>query len=78
MPVVPHLTLLRSLVFPPEARVRVQVFTDYDAVLAIDGQVNVELQDGDSVEATASRHTIPFIRLQPRPRFYETLLEKLR
>jgi NAD+ kinase len=78
VPIVPHLTPVHSLVLPPEARVRVQIFTDYDAVLTIDGQVNVELRDGDSVEATASPHTTPFIRLQPRSRFYETLLEKLR
>lgn len=78
MPIVPHLTLLRSLVLPPEARVRIQVFTDHDAVLTLDGQVSIELQDEDIVEATASPHTAPFIRLQPQSRFYETLLEKLR
>ncbi|MFQ6059362.1 MAG: NAD(+)/NADH kinase [Anaerolineae bacterium] len=78
MPIMPHLALVRSLVLPPEARVRIQVSTDYDAVLTVDGQVNVDLLDGDSVEATASRHTIPFIRLQPRAHFYETLLERLR
>lgn len=78
MPVVPHLTPVHSLVLPPDAQVRIQVVTDYDAVLTMDGQVNVELQDGDSVEVTAGLHIILFIRLQPQPHFYETLLEKLR
>jgi NAD+ kinase len=78
VPIAAHLARIRSLVLPPEARVSLEVHTDYDAVLTFDGQQHHELHDGDRVTVTGSPHSISFVKLQPANHFYETLLEKLR
>lgn len=77
-PVAPHLTPARSLVLPSGAVVEVVINTDYEATLTIDGQIDVRLQDADSVISRISRHSATFIRFDQENHFYGTLLERLR
>jgi len=77
-PILPYLATARSLVLSPKATVKVQISTRHSAALTVDGQVSVELQDGDTVTATASRHTCRLVRMQPETYFYQTLLERLK
>ena len=44
----------------------------------IDGQTDVELENGDQVSVAASEHVARFARFQPRTYFYRTLVERLR
>lgn len=78
MPIVPHRTPVRALVLPPDAVVELVVRTDYDAVLAADGQVSLDIKDGDRIKVMASSNTVRFIKLWSANHFYETLVEKLR
>ncbi len=78
MPVVPHRTPVRALVLPPDAVVEIVVHTDYDAVLAADGQVNLDVKNHDRIKVTSSANTVRFIKLRSANHFYETLVEKLR
>jgi NAD+ kinase len=78
IPIAPHLCLDRAVVLSQGVRVEVQVSTDHRAVLTVDGQFDMELQDGDRVVITASHHACRFIRTQDQVYFYRTLVERLR
>ena len=77
IPIAPHLTLDRAIVLSEGATLRVQVGTDHQAILTVDGQFEFELQDGDHVDVQASEHVSYFIRLGKRTYFYHTLLARL-
>jgi NAD+ kinase len=77
-PVAAHLSLPYALVLPPGAEVKMVVHTNHEAVLSIDGQVNVPLQDGDSVIAKRSPYFARFLRESPRDHFYAALEQRLR
>ncbi|MBI3914573.1 MAG: NAD(+)/NADH kinase [Chloroflexi bacterium] len=78
VPIAPYLSQIKSLVLPKGSRVRFRLQTDHGAILTIDGQIDVELQDGDEVTVQASAHSARFARLQSRTYFYGTLVERLR
>ncbi|NUQ37955.1 MAG: NAD(+)/NADH kinase [Caldilineales bacterium] len=78
LPIAPHLSLARSVVLDRGAVVSLHVRTDHTAILTVDGQFLIDLEDGDKVTVTSSPHTASFVRLQPRSYFYKTLLERLK
>jgi NAD+ kinase len=78
VPISPYLTQIRSLVLPEGSRVMFHLTTDHHAILTVDGQIDVELQDGDEVTVRASEHVARFARLQSPTYFYRTLVERLR
>ena len=55
--VAPHLSIDRAIILSEGSSVSIMVNTDHQAVLSPDGQVPIELADGDRVEAYASEHT---------------------
>ncbi len=71
--VAPHLSLDRAIVLAEGSSVSITVHTDHQAVLAPDGQVPIDLADGDRVEARASEHTAQFVRFQDPGYFYRNL-----
>jgi len=78
VPIVPHLTTVHALVLPPEAVITFRIRADYAAVLSIDGQIHLEVQDDDQVNVTGSQYNASFLKLGPGNRFYGTLLERLK
>jgi NAD+ kinase len=78
IPIAPHLSLARALVVPESAIVRVGLAAEHQAVLSVDGQVDVPIHDGTIVEVTASPHRCRFLRRGARADFYRRLGEKLR
>jgi len=78
IPVASYLSLDRAIVLPEGARVEVEVSTDHHAILTIDGQIHMQLEDADRVAVGTSSHTCHFLRLQDRAYFYRTLMERLR
>ncbi|MBI4497785.1 MAG: NAD(+)/NADH kinase [Chloroflexi bacterium] len=78
IPVAPHLNLRNALVLQPDTMVELRVRTDHQAVLAVDGQLNLPLSEGDRVEVRRSPYVTRFLRTGERSRFYETLVERLR
>ncbi len=78
VPISPYLSQIKSLVLPRGSRVQFRLETDHAAILTIDGQIDIELQNGDEVMVQASAHVARFARLQPRTYFYGTLVERLR
>jgi NAD kinase len=78
LPIAAHLSMDRAIVLAQGAIVKIQVQTDHQAILTVDGQFEYELLDGDWVTVQASRHTSRFARLQDQTYFYRTLMERLR
>ena len=77
-PVCAHLSLPYALVLPATAEVRMVVSTHHEAVLSVDGQVNVPLGDGDMVTARRSPYCVRFLRTSPPELFYSALEMRLK
>lgn len=71
--VAPHLSVDRAIVLAERSSVSVIVHFDHPAVLSVDGQIPIELENNDRVEANASDHTLKFIRFQDPDYFYKNL-----
>jgi len=77
IPIAPHLSLDRAMVLPQTITVQVKISTDHVAVLTVDGQQEVELQNGDELHISASPSKAQFVRLRERNYFYRTLMERM-
>jgi NAD+ kinase len=77
-PVAPHLAPARTFVISSQSQIALDVHMEYDAILCVDGQTDIQLADGDRIIVETSAHTAKFARFHPRAHFYETLLERLR
>lgn len=73
VPVAPHISFDRSIILPEGARVVIRVNTSHQAVLSADGQPPIILEDGDWVEVSASKYSVPFVRFQDAGYFYRNL-----
>jgi NAD+ kinase len=71
--VAPHLSIDRAIVLAEGSKVSIRILTDQHAVLSPDGQLPINLQDGDRVDAFAGEHTVQFIRIQDPGYFYRNL-----
>ena len=78
VPIAPYLSQLKSLVLPEGSQVLFRLDTDHDAILTVDGQIDVELRNGDEILVQASKNVARFARFQPRTYFYGTLVDRLR
>jgi NAD+ kinase len=76
-PVSPHMAAARPLVLPPESVVDLTVSADQDAIVSVDGQVDRQLQGGDSVSVCRSPHTARFVRFSSSRDYYGLLAERL-
>ena len=78
VPIAPYLSQVRSLVLSEGSRVLLRLDTDHRSILTIDGQIDIELENGDEILVQASANVARFARFQPRTYFYRTLVERLR
>lgn len=74
IPVAPHLSVDRAVILSEGACVTVQSYTEHEAVLSVDGQPPVFLQNGDVVRASASENLVSFVRMQDPGYFYRNLM----
>ena len=73
VPVAPHLSIDRAIVLAEGSRVSITVHTDHHAILCVDGQAPLDVNDGDRVEVRASDHFVQFVRFQDPGYFYRNL-----
>lgn len=78
IPIAPHLSMGRAIVLSEGVEVKMQVRTDHQAILTVDGQFEYELQDGQWVVVKASPYVSQFVRVRERTYFYRSLIERLR
>ena len=78
-PIAAHLTSDRSLIIPPEASIKMQIFTNaQNGVFSADGQINREVKDGAIVTVHKSPYVTRFLRRRPPTYFYQIINAKLR
>lgn len=76
-PVAPHIAAARPLVLPPDSVVDLMVTADKDAIVSIDGQVDLPLNNGDTISVCRSAHTARFVRFSKPEDYYGMLAERL-
>src|SRR5512146_2843244 len=73
-PIAPHLASDRSLILPPEAKVKLQIFTgSQNGVFSADGQMNREVKDGATITIQKSPYVTKFLRRRPPTYFYQII-----
>lgn len=77
VPVAPHLSVDRAIVLHEGSSVRVEVRTDHQAILSVDGGQPILLEDRDRVELRASEEVVHFARLQDPDYFYRNLTSRM-
>ncbi len=77
VPVAPHLSVDRAIVLHKGSSVRVEVRTDHQAILSVDGGEPVVLKDRDRVELRAAENVVNFARLQDPGYFYRNLTSRM-
>jgi NAD+ kinase len=77
LPVAPHLSFERPIVFHQEAKIKIQVEMEHEAIAAADGQNAITLQSGD--EVTIGKHSCEshFARVDGPNYFYHRLMQHL-
>ncbi len=71
--VAPHLSIDRAIILSEGSNVSITVETVHQAMVCVDGQTPVAMQNGDIVNVRASDHTAQFIRFQDPGYFYRNL-----
>lgn len=77
IPIAPHLSMDRAVVLSEGAEIRMRAFSDHKPIVTVDGQVVVEVEEGDEVIVVTSPHVARFVRMRERSYFYQSLMEKL-
>jgi NAD+ kinase len=77
-PIAAHLNAPYALVLPSTVIIELEVSTDHEAMLSIDGQLNFRLQDGDKVRTKRSSRSARFLRMHQPNFFYSALEERLK
>jgi NAD+ kinase len=77
-PVCAHFTFDKALILPAKTRVELTVTTTHEAMLSIDGQIELPLNSGDKIIVKLSPYTAKFLRVQPKTYFYKSLEAKLK
>lgn len=72
VPIAPHLSVDRAVVLSEGTSVSILV-KQGDAVLSVDGQIPVNLAEGDTVEVRAGDYTARFVRFGDPGYFYNNL-----
>ena len=73
VPIAPHLSIDRGIVLAEGSSVSIEVHTNHLAVLSVDGQPPIDLEDGDLVNVHANSHSLQFVRFQDPGYFYRNL-----
>ena len=77
-PIASHFSFSETLVLSPETTIELKVATTHEAMMSIDGQVEIPLTDGDGVRVKLSSYVARFLRLHPKGYFYSSLEQKLK
>ena len=76
-PVAPHLGLAAGLVLSQDSVVDITLRSEQQAVLSVDGHMDMVLAPGEAVEVKRSPYTTRFLRAHPPSHFYATLARRL-
>ncbi len=77
VPVAPHLSAQHAVVLPGNETVHITLEQNQQAVLSVDGLADVQLNEGDAVDVSASQYRARFLRLKPPTDFYTRMASQL-
>jgi len=77
-PILPHLSSAYTVVLPSTTVVKLRISTPHQAVLSIDGHVNLPLSSGAVVTIKHSSNRARFLRIHPEASFYSSLEQRLK
>jgi len=77
MPVSCHLCLNYALVLSSQSVIELSIADREEAMLSLDGQVNLSLKEGQVVRVKISQYITRFLRIHPPSYFYSSLWQKL-
>ena len=78
LPILPHLSSAYTVVLPSIAVVKLRISTPHQAILSIDGHINLPLSSGDIVTIKHSSNRARFLRIHPETSFYSSLEQRLK
>ena len=78
LPIVPHLSPAYAVVLPSTATVKLHIGTVHQAVLSVDGHINLPLPDDANIMVRHSTYTTRFLRIHPEASFYSSLEQRLK
>jgi len=78
LPIVPHLSSAYTLVLPSTTEVGLRISFAHQAVLSVDGHINLPLSNDAVVKVKSGSIKARFLRICPRNSFYHTLEQKLK
>ena len=67
-----------AVVLAEGTEIRLRAYSDHTAMLTVDGQFEVEVDDSDEVIVVGSPNLARFIRMRSRSYFHQTLMDKLK
>jgi NAD+ kinase len=73
--VAPHLSIDRAMILAEGSVVTVSVDSSHQAVMSIDGQAPIPMENGDEVRIQANGQAVKFVRFHDRGYFYKNLTE---
>jgi NAD+ kinase len=77
-PISCHLGLNRALVLSPQSIIELSIADREEAMISLDGQVNLSLKAEQTVTVKLSQYTTRFLRIHPLSYFYSSLWQKLK
>ena len=77
VPVSPHLSLSNPLLVQPDGVVEMRLVSQYPGLASADGQVDHELEMGDTVRISRGEATVVFLRDSTPSAFYASLTQRL-
>ncbi len=77
VPVAQHLGLATGLVVPGNSVLQFALESDVQALISVDGYLNVPLRRGDRVQVETSPYKARFLRIHPANQFFHTLTRRL-
>ena len=72
-PVAPHLSLDRAIVLSESAQVEVRVQSRHEAILSVDGQAGIRMENDDFIRVKTNSMSVEFVRFQDRGAFFRSL-----
>ena len=78
LPILPHLSLAYTLVLPSTAVVRLCINVAHQAILSIDGHINLPLSSEATVTVKQSAYRARFLRIHAETSFYGSLEQRLK
>ncbi len=78
LPILAHLSSAYTLVLPSTAIVKLRISTAHQAILSIDGYINLPLPNGAIITVKHSPTVARFLRIHPETSFYGSLEQRLK